>query len=905
MSAASLSELLDALELRRGGVLALPNARAARELRWAFDARQRARGVGAWEPAGVLSWGQWTGSLWSELVVAGVEARLLLNAAQERSVWREIVAEDAASAGFGSVDALAEMAASGFALAARYEATRRLKSFAGTHDSEIFAGWAETFSRRCGTKGYLASGLLEDALRVHVERGALVVPGMVELVGFGEKTVAQESLLEAMRAGGTVVVERGLKADGGGSRASVVAASEREELVLAARWVRGVLEERPDARVAVLVPGLGEERAALEDVLREVLAPELQLVGADLSSTPWEIAGGVGLGSVGMIADVLTLARWVEGALSLQRVSSLLLSPYVGDVAERDEAARFDVGWLRKALLLRSEIGIAPLLAMADQAGAKEGRVLLGWLREVEQFLRCDGDRGKRDSERRGYAEWMEFVRGLGIAAGWPGVRALTATEFVATESWESALDTVSTLDFSGRRVTFAAALEALELQVREAVLALPSRGAAVEVMGAAEAEGSVFDAVVWVRATDKNWPAKERVHPLLPWSMQRSLKMPGSDSALAAAKARAFTAKLLERSGSVLFTSAAEDGDGKLRVSPVVAELGVERVEVGDLVAPVEMVERVEVESVRDDEALPALRSSEVQGGAGVLKLQAACGFLAFAQLRLRAGEPEDGGLGLDAGESGSVLHKALQAFWREVKTQEKLRSMSWSERDALLEKAIGSSLPRRLRVEDKWDVAYVEVVTERLRTVLRQWLELELERGPFEVLAVEQDQEVTVGPLTLSVRMDRIDRVEGGVFFVDYKTGYAADPKQWDGERPDDPQLPLYALLTEADELKGVAFAKVRAGSEMKWLGYQAEAGILPLSRAKNVRDLPALVEAWRGTLVQLAEEFAAGVADVRPKSFKVNCVRCGQRLLCRLDPVTVPGAEDEAEDEEDLDG
>jgi RecB family exonuclease len=164
-----------------------------------------------------------------------------------------------------------------------------------------------------------------------------------------------------------------------------------------------------------------------------------------------------------------------------------------------------------------------------------------------------------------------------------------------------------------------------------------------------------------------------------------------------------------------------------------------------------------------------------------------------------------------------------------------------------------------------------------------------------------------VTVGPLTLNVRMDRVDRVGEGVFLVDYKTGYAADPKQWVGWRPDDPQLPLYTLLPEAEELKGVAFAKVRTGHDMKWLGYQAEEGILPASRSKaNVWDLASLVDEWRETLTRLAEDFAAGRADVRPKSFEQNCTRCAQRLLCRIDPTSLLSAVDEDDEEvEDVDG
>ena len=126
-------------------------------------------------------------------------------------------------------------------------------------------------------------------------------------------------------------------------------------------------------------------------------------------------------------------------------------------------------------------------------------------------------------------------------------------------------------------------------------------------------------------------------------------------------------------------------------------------------------------------------------------------------------------------------------------------------------------------------------------------------------------------------------------------------SSPKQWAGPRPDDPQLPLYTLLAEADELKGVAFAKVRAGRDMKWHGYQAEEGILPHSRSKtNIRDISSLAFEWRRVLTRLAEDFAAGRAQVRPKSFEINCTRCAQRLLCRIDPSSLPGFAEEISEE-----
>jgi ATP-dependent helicase/nuclease subunit B len=907
MSSATLSELLDALN--DGRLLLLPNARAARELRAAFDARQRMLGRRAWEPARALSWSQWTNFWWGELVVHGAESRLLLNAAQEHSVWREIIVDDPANRSMGSEDSLAELARGAWQLAAGYNATQRLRGAATSHDSRVFAGWAEVFSKQCAARGYLSVALLDAALVEHLEVETVAAAESLELVGFGEMLPSQVALLAGLRAHGASVVERYLVAEEQGLRAIVAAANEREELALAARWIRGVLKEPRavgrDVRVAVLLPNLAEERTELEGVLRETLTPELQSVDADLSSTPWEFSGGVALSSLAMIADALALVRWMQGPLPLERVSSLLLSPYVGSNGvsgeDRDAVAQFDASRLRRTLLLRAEIDVSTVVELVESEARRDadGPALLEWLRGVEALLK----RGDR-SRARGFADWMEFVREVLQAANWPGERTLTATEFETVSAWESVLDMVSTLDFSGRRVSFASALQALELQTKKTIFAAPSTGAPVQVMSIAEAEGSVFDAVVFLHATDANWPALARVNPLLPWVLQRDLKMPGSDSALTAAKCRAFTEGLLKRAGRVLFTCAAEDADGKLRPSPLLREMQIEQVEASDVASAEMSMETIAVQREIDDVALPALPSHEVAGGASVLKLQAACGFLAFAQLRLRASEPESAELGLDAGESGSVLHRALQHFWEEVKTQKALQQESWAERDEALARAIDAALPRRLEVRDGWDRAYLGMLKQRLRAVLRQWLEEELRRGPFVVSAVERKELVTVGPLTLDVRVDRIDGVDGGVFLVDYKTGYAADPRQWDGPRPDEPQLPLYALLAETEELKGVAFAKVRAGREMKWQGYQAEAGILPVSRARNVRDLGPLVEQWRETLTRLAENFAAGRADVSPKSYAVNCPHCAQRLLCRFNPASANVVDDGGDEMEDGD-
>jgi probable DNA repair protein len=909
MSPATLSDLFDALD--RSETVVLPNARAARQLRSSFDARQRLRGLQVWTPPRVLSWQQWTLSQWSELVVAGAEQRLLLNTAQERSLWAEILSSDTGDGLLSSVESIAELAMASWQLAAGYSATHLLHDPAGNIDSRTFARWSEEFSRLCTAREYLSSALLELALLRHLDAGSMAAPDRLMLAGFIQMLPARDALLDGLRRRGSCVTEVQLEAGTAGDRRleSMMAANEREELLVAARWIRDFMEtSRADerrSRVAILVPNLREDRSELEGVLRETLAPELQWIGADLCSAPWEIPGGVPLSSLAMVADALALARWTEAPLPVREVSSLLLSPYIGSngtsTEDRDASARFDAERLRRLLVLQPEIDIGSVLKLTEIAIRGQHEDVLdwstatAWIHSMHGFLQITKER----SRQRSFAEWMEFVRRLLLTAGWPGKRLLNAAELEIVHAWEGLLDMVSTLDFSGHRISFTEALQALTVQARRTMFSPPSNDAPVQVMSVAEAEGSNFDAVVFLRCTDANWPASERMNPLLPWGLQHRLKMPGTDPAGSTERSRAFTEDLTRRSASLLFTFAAENESGTLRPSPLLKEFHMERGSLETAAVLEAGVASIAMEMYPDQIDLPPLPSSEVGGGAAVLKLQAACGFLAFADLRLHATEPQLGDIGFDERESGRWLHRAMQQFWTLVGSQDELRQLSFTRRDDLLKAAIDEAMPRRLPVRDAWDRAYVALQKDRMRSLLQRWLDEELQRGPFSIFATEKEEPLAVGPLTLTVRMDRIDKVGDGFLLVDYKTGYAADLKHWDGDRPDEPQLPLYTLHFEADEVKGLAFAKIRAGRDMKWVGYHAEEGVLPKAK---VRNFASLIEEWRSALTRLAEDFAAGRADVNPKNFEINCKRCAQRLLCRVDAGAVQavmtGVEEEGE-------
>ena len=136
----------------------------------------------------------------------------------------------------------------------------------------------------------------------------------------------------------------------------------------------------------------------------------------------------------------------------------------------------------------------------------------------------------------------------------------------------------------------------------------------------------------------------------------------------------------------------------------------------------------------------------------------------------------------------------------------------------------------------------------------------------------------------MKLDSRIDRMDKLtqDRGHVLIDYKTGGLMSTRQWEGPRPDDPQVPLYAIAA-SEELSAVAFAKLRAG-EMKFVGFSRTAAVLP-DVAPPKSQWQALLAQWKKDAEALGKAFAAGDAHVDPKEELKTCRRCELHTLCRV--------------------
>lgn len=882
----------------RGATVITANQRSARSLRYAFDLRNRKAGLINWQPALVLPWDAWTASLWQQIIVDGRALELLLSRAQEHTLWRAILSSDPEIAStLQSPDSLAELASDAWSLLARYNGQARLRSSWSSPETRALQRWSAEFERRCRIQRLLPRASLEETLRKAAEADHLRGPEALALVGFDTFTPAQQSLLDALRSIGTtieplhieILAER---------RLLTQAIDEIREIESAARWAQTLLEEDSSKQIAVIVPSLEACRSAIDRTFREILAPQLEDIQAAIETAPYEFSLGTPLSRTPMVRVALDLLHWTLSPLAVERVSTLLVSPlFAMSENERSARAAFDVLELRRARLLLPEISISWLIGAMRHS--KRRPQLMHLLRALESMARTvPGSL----LERRTHAAWSDHIRDVLTAAQWGRHTGEDSIEFQTRQKWEDTLDELATLDFDGASVTLEHAVRELERLAEQTLFAPESHHAPVQVMGPLEAAGSHFDAIWFLGAGDLGWPLASTPNPLLPWPLQRELGLPGIDPALDDANARRITERIAASAPTTIFSYAAESADGMQRPSPLLRTLHLESISVDEIAAPAPTHVQEPLEEFTDATPISPLPDHAIPGGAEILKLQAACGFRAFAERRLGSTELREIELGMDAAERGSIVHRTLEHFWKNTVSQQALKTMTREEREAALAQSIEYGLRRASAASAPgWEQAYVELQRERLRSLLTPWLELELRREPFEVrFSEEESRDVSIGPLRLNVRVDRIDVTDTGEIILDYKTG-GAKAAHWQGDRPDEPQLPLYAVLSAAADpeipLTDVAFAQIRAGKEMAFESFSTR-----ITTEKQIAKRPGLsfeeqLVKWQAVLEDLATAFHRGEARVDPKNYPLTCTHCAQRILCRLNPA----AFDEDLDEE----
>jgi ATP-dependent helicase/nuclease subunit B len=897
--------------LAGGAVVVAANARAARSLALSHAEQQRENGLNMWASPPIFDWDSWLTHLWQEHAFSDPGAPLLLTQLQERILWTQIQQNDAPL--LVSAEGLAPLSQNAYQRLSEYELHHERNTAWFETDAEHFRQWAKAFDQLCHDRNLASRSNIESLVIHAMPTGSLTLPKHILLAGFDRFTPAQQSLLQIFRKAGVMVELAAPMPPDAPAPILLTASDDRDELLTCAEWCRHQLENNPAIRIGVIAPDIGSIRAEANRTFRSVLMPKSLDITNDFASMPFEFSLGVPLSTVPVVRAALLLLRWISEPLLEEETSWLLLSGFF----QRDSSETLDLAQLdfkrRDSGALSPEVSLD---AFVNDHGSSP------FSKRAKRMLRS-AEENQAVTRSNTHAHWCELTEEFLLIAEWPGFRKPDSVQFQAQQRWRKVLDEISLLDFAERKVTFSAFLHRLESHANEITFTAESHHAPIQLLGALESSGQTFDAIWFLGVDDSQWPQSGRPHPLLPVRLQRRAKMPHCDSAADTDLALTVTRRIAVSASESVFSYARQDKEGELRPSPILTTIfgnGMRRVSATEFRKQIGAPEPPKVsllaESAIISSQIARWPADHIAGGADVLKDQAACPFRAFGLRRLAAKPLNRTEWGLDAAQRGSLLHAILEAVWSpeapepfRMVSLEDLRNVNAAQRlDEVLRYHIENAFQKLVRehAADSWMRAYLESEQERLLVRLRDWMLYEAKRQPFTVDKREERlKDVNVGELKLNLRADRIDELpDGSHLLIDYKTGEVS-AAAWKGERPDEPQLPLYATYGNVEYVSGILFAQIRAG-KTEFVGRAANAQqtvLADLTATSSLVNQPYdknMHDAWQQALLQLADEFLHGEASVDPKHGADTCTYCPLPGLCRVAEARVANETDAESDD-----
>ena len=901
----SLFELLD----NRALVLTA-HRRQARQIRYRYAAAKQKRHIDAWESPQVHGWDDWLVQLHQDITWSGYAdprgQRKLLTLFQQRILWQNIITASNTLA-LDDVGGTARTAMSAWTMIQAYRLSDPARSAHPSADIEAFGQWMRRYFSRCRDQSLIDHARLGDSLGPALRAGVLPLPAQVVLVGFDKLTPQQRGLLKLLEGRGSKVeMYRGARIQSRVGR--VRFDTDNEEYHAVARWIRAILARTQGGNTVVVVPRLNEHRRRIERIFDEILGPGSSLPGDDSGGRPYNLAVGDTFAHAPLIGAAFAACELTRRVVPFETASSLLRSPFLrGAAIEGSLRARFDV-WLREQNIAR--LPVERLLGLFAQFRQRCAPDLDESVTEA-LFHRLLAVHGQRPATQRA-SHWAALFRDLLGAVGWPGDAALDSATFQTAERWRALLDEMSGLDFLTPAMDAAAALDLLRSLAQSVSFQPQTPDLSVQVLLPDQAVGLQFDHLWWCGVHAGALPESAAPNPFIPRAWQLEHGTPGCGAEVQLERAQRLTRGLLQAAGEVVVSAPRVVDEHPVSMSPLLSHVppvGVDDLQLAAVESYQGTISAAATLEAFHDVAGPALAPLETQqgtaGGSSVFAAQAACAFRAFSELRLGARPLEEPTPGLSARERGSLLHEALEAIWQKIGGSKTLKELYGGE---FLEAEVWDLTDRALTAADQRRALpmaprFRALEHQRLNRRVLRWLDVEVKRAPFDVIRAEKRSRITVGGVTVDLTLDRVDRLEGGgLAVIDYKTG-AASVAEWFGERPTQPQLPLYALA-QAEPVEAVAFAFVKPGQD-GFAGISREPGQLPAvdewDNSYYGRRIDVawndLLDYWRANLARLGEQFASGVARVDPK--RGACRFCHLASLCRI------GAAAELADDDALPG
>ena len=846
-------------EIESGSLILTATSRLAVKVRESWAQYQQEQGNSIWIEPEIFPIEHWINETWLRCCDDGtieISNGAIISKPAEYLIWEEVIKNESIPTSYSG------LARDSYNIMQRWEIPHeKLKN-----DAPLFYRWISDFNLALRKYNYITEADSANDLLEAFQAGTLVPIEGITTLGFDEipplyanllgaatKNITHEPTLSSYKKRKLSAAHRAQFFDG------------NQEIRAAARWAFQLQKKYPDHRIGIITPTSYPSKNTLERILKEELDPESLNLNGPIQSFSFNISSGIALNDTPIISSALLLLSLNFNRLPLEDLCRLLNSPFWGNCTTLLSRAITEKNLRKVALTHISQDQFIRQLESSEKFTVIADDI------PSDSFC-CQGavNQTKGMAQKNTFSDWLAVFKDQLDMLGWPGTRKLNSTEFRQHQQWQKVLEIFASLDQFKLIVTLQDALKQL-LQVTKKYNFQSGIGdAPIQVLGLLESNGLQFDHLWIAGMNSTSWPNSTSPNSLLPLDLQREYKTPKvlPEDQLELAKNQ--LNRLRISSNNIICSFSETNGAHSCEISPLISkltELNADNLNIKHSLTTSSIYRQqsiVKLQKIKCENGPSINLSNEtIFGGSGIIKDQASCPFNAFAIHRLGAREVGTPSLGLSAMDRGIIIHECMEAFWQQIFTHAKLISLSEKELNETIKHAISKSLINwRKKRPDIFRPNFISLEVKRVSLLMLKWLNLEMERSPFSILSLEESTDVVLAGLPLTLKIDRIDKLEsGGKIILDYKTGKVTTTN-WYGDRPLEPQVPLYAVLASKKPI-GVAFGQINV-SRQRFVGLTQMSKVLPDVKAQeSIWD--DILKQWTNSLEYIGREFLEGYAIV----------------------------------------
>ena len=623
------------------------------------------------------------------------------------------------------------------------------------------------------------------------------------------------------------------------------------ELQAIAHWAKETSTQNPDYQIGIVIPNLGELQNMIKNIFDQVFASSL----IETYRKPYNISLGISLYQYPLIQNLLNIIKLskqiIDDSIDHKTLIKVITSPFIqGAHKESNNRA----------------LSVNRILALGREKSSTNKILLL--IKDCPQLSQTIIElRQLKFQTKLPLEDWLIVINKLLTTWAFATDRSLTSSEYQLFEKYQNESLILNKLSDFHKKIGFIDAVKTLQTHLNSVVFQAKGGDANIHILGALEAEGLFFDAAWISNMTSDFLPGAIKTPLFIPAQICRDYELPNSSFDEIDKNTKVTLQALKNLSNNITFSYAKSTKNREQLPSPC---LHFEEFQAKTIKAV--MTRKL---NHIDDHKAPNIDDYTIKQGIKTLQNQMSCAFKGFVG-RLCIDDFDTPHIGINRQQQGKLIHKVLETFFGEIQTGKELLELPDLALNDLIEKHIDLAI---LKIP-KSNFKLLEKT--RLVKLIKQYLELEKQRGDFEVIKTESTSEVDINGLTFTTRLDRMDRLENNEkLIIDYKSG-AITVSKMIGNPIEQAQLPIYAISNTVD---GVAFAAINP-SDCQFKAITKNKSALPL-KPQTKSKMPEwdiqLME-WHSALNSASDDFQNGIAKVLPA--KNACEFCDYDLLCRVE-------------------